>query len=62
MKAYKSVYNNLNNSKKSKNSSHSYNDSTGFYTSDREIKNKREELIRKYGNSSKKTVTVSEKN
>jgi hypothetical protein len=54
MKAYKSVYNNLNNSKKSKNSSHSYNDSTGFYTSDREIKNKREELIRKYGNSSKR--------
>jgi hypothetical protein len=55
MKGYKTVYDSLNNSKAAKNSSRSYhNKSSGFYTSDRDIKNKREELIRKYSNSSKK--------
>jgi hypothetical protein len=55
MKGYKTVYDSLNNSKTEKNSSRPYrNKSSGFYTSDRDIKNKREELIRKYSNSSKK--------
>jgi hypothetical protein len=54
MKGYKTVYDSLNNSKAVKNSYGSHhNKSSGFYTSDRDIKNKREELIRKYSNSSK---------
>jgi hypothetical protein len=55
MKGYKNVSNHLNNPKTAKNSSRlSNNASSGFHTSDQDIKNKRTELIRKYNNSSQK--------
>jgi hypothetical protein len=55
MKGYKNVSNHLNNSKAAKNSSRlSNNASSGFHTSDQDIKNKRKELIKKYKHASQK--------